>query len=58
MSRHIIILCLQHLNPNRYTGPESAARELSKQFSAEERSTAKILDVAAGTGRLGAEVTY
>ena len=53
---HVFSLNLQHLNPNRYTGPESAARALAKNFSTNERSAARILDVAAGTGRLGAEV--
>ena len=50
------LLNLQDANPNRYTGPECAARTLAKHFSTNERSAARILDVAAGTGRLGAEV--
>ncbi|XP_045215009.2 methyltransferase-like protein 27 [Mercenaria mercenaria] len=45
-----------HLGPNRYTGPECAARAIAKNFAENEKSTARILDVAAGTGRLGAEL--
>lgn len=45
-----------HLNPDRYTGPECAARALASNFSTEERPRVRILDVAAGTGRLGAEL--
>ncbi|KAL4241016.1 Methyltransferase domain [Mactra antiquata] len=45
-----------HLNPERYSGPENAARYLSTYYSNDEREKARILDVAAGTGRLGAEL--
>ncbi|XP_053393607.1 uncharacterized protein LOC123563018 [Mercenaria mercenaria] len=46
----------KHLSPDRYTGPECAARALAKNIPAKDRSTARILDVAAGTGLLGAEL--
>jgi len=45
-----------HLNPDRYSGPEQAARHLSIYYNDTEKPTARILDVAAGTGRLGAEL--
>lgn len=45
-----------HLNPDRYTGPEVAAQALASNFAAESRRNARILDIAAGTGRLGAEL--
>ncbi|WAQ95579.1 MET27-like protein [Mya arenaria] len=45
-----------HLNENRYCGPESCARSLATYYPDNERAHARILDVAAGTGRLGAEL--
>lgn len=44
------------MNPERYTGPEVAAQALATNFDIISRTSARILDVAAGTGRLGAEL--
>ena len=56
---HIITACyFQHLNTNRYTGPEACAKAASRYFPEDNRSCARVLDVAAGTGRLGAEVQF
>ena len=52
----MIVFLFQHLGPGRYNGPEIAAQALATNFDAESRERVRILDVAAGTGRLGAEV--
>lgn len=44
---------LQDLQNGCYNGPEIAAEEMSKYYPVEERPFLKILDVAAGTGRVG-----
>ncbi|KAL5007564.1 hypothetical protein ScPMuIL_016370 [Solemya velum] len=45
------------LSPERYHGPEYAADVVSNHFI-KNRESAKILDVAAGTGRLGEELFH
>ena len=52
----MMVFLFQHLGPGRYNGPEIAAQALATNFDAESRERVRILDVAAGTGRLGAEV--
>ncbi|ODM99001.1 Williams-Beuren syndrome chromosomal region 27 protein [Orchesella cincta] len=45
------------LCPGRYNGPEIAARAMSSFYKDDDiRPTLKILDVAAGTGRVGVEL--
>ncbi|CAG7721033.1 unnamed protein product [Allacma fusca] len=44
------------LCPGRYNGPEIAGDALADHFPADQRSSVKILDVAAGTGRVGHEL--
>ena len=51
-----MVFLFQHLGPGRYNGPEIAAQALATNFDAKSRERVRILDVAAGTGRLGAEV--
>ena len=53
-----LFLLKQHLNQDRYKGPEIAAQAIASNFDSEFRKSARILDVAAGTGRLGAEVRH
>ena len=48
------ILCVQHLNSARYRGPCYAASVVNRYCSSKD---IYILDVAAGTGLVGAEVT-
>ncbi|XP_076039173.1 methyltransferase-like protein 27 [Oratosquilla oratoria] len=43
------------LCPGRYNGPQIAAAALAKIFSEDTRGTVNVLDVAAGTGRVGIE---
>lgn len=45
-----------HLNPDRYKGPEITAQALATNYDNDSRKSVRILDVAAGTGRLGAEL--
>jgi hypothetical protein len=40
----------------KYTGPNIAADSLAAYYGPEERKEVKILDVAAGTGRVGHEL--
>ena len=44
------------LCPGRYNGPEISARVLAEVYPPEVRNTVRILDVAAGTGRVGIEL--
>jgi len=46
----------EDLCPGRYNGPEMAAEALAKLYDTTERETIRILDVAAGTGRVGHEL--
>jgi len=43
----------QDLCPGRYNGPEIATEFMSKYYSEDMRASVKIIDVAAGTGRVG-----
>jgi hypothetical protein len=47
---------LQDLCPGRYNGPEIAARFMAQHYPESSRGSVKILDVAAGTGRVGFEL--
>jgi len=47
----------QDLCPGRYNGPEMAAEALAKLYEPARRETIRILDVAAGTGRVGHELS-
>ncbi len=50
-------LCyFQDLCPGRYNGPNIAAESLAAYYAPEKREGVKILDVAAGTGRVGHEL--
>jgi len=44
------------LCPGRYNGPEIAAAAMAAHYSAELRPSVHVLDVAAGTGRVGEEL--
>jgi SAM-dependent methyltransferase len=44
------------LCPGRYNGPSIAAESLAGYYAPERRATVKLLDVAAGTGRVGHEL--
>jgi len=46
----------QDLCPGRYNGPEIAAQALAEYYPSEVRPLLKVLDVAAGTGRVGHEL--
>ena len=46
----------QDLNADIYHGPVIAAECLVNYFDEEKRPTAKIIDIAAGTGHVGVEV--
>ncbi|XP_064109295.1 methyltransferase-like protein 27 [Macrobrachium nipponense] len=41
------------LSPERYRGPEIAADEVAARISEDKRRAVKVIDVAAGTGRVG-----
>ncbi|XP_064109367.1 uncharacterized methyltransferase Sca_1399-like [Macrobrachium nipponense] len=41
------------LSPERYRGPEIAANEVAARISKDKRDDIRIIDVAAGTGRVG-----
>ncbi|XP_068202558.1 methyltransferase-like protein 27 [Palaemon carinicauda] len=41
------------LNPGRYRGPDLAADELAARIPKDKRGEVKVIDVAAGTGRVG-----
>jgi len=43
----------QDLCPGRYNGPEIAADAMASQYPESERAKLHILDIAAGTGRVG-----
>jgi len=45
-----------HLSQDRYSGPEACAHAIADHFTETERLNAHVLDVAAGTGRLGGEL--
>jgi len=45
------------LSPDRYNGPSMAAEACARCFGEKEREHATVLDVAAGTGRVGIEVS-
>jgi len=44
------------LCPGRYNGPEIAGDAMAEHYATDLRSSVKILDVAAGTGRVGYEL--
>lgn len=46
----------EDLNPTRYRGPVIATQALAEYFEKSERSSIRILDVAAGSGLLGQEL--
>jgi len=45
------------LCPGRYNGPEIVAKEMTEFYAKSKRAAIKILDVAAGTGRVGQELS-
>jgi len=47
----------QDLCPGRYNGPEIAAKFMGKHYPVEVRKDVLVLDVAAGTGRVGHELS-
>lgn len=51
-------LSLQDLNSSRYRGPAIAAKAVADFFPPSQRPDARILDVAAGSGFVGEEVTF
>jgi len=44
------------LSPDRYKGPEIAASFLAQYYPEDKRETVSIIDIAAGTGRVGEEL--
>jgi len=45
------------LCPGRYNGPQMAGDALGKVYEESQRATVRVLDVAAGTGRVGSELS-
>lgn len=50
-------LSLQDLNSSRYRGPAIAAKAVADFFPPSQRPNTRIIDVAAGSGFVGEEVT-
>jgi len=44
------------ITPNNYSGPEKTAEYMATHYTDEEKATIRILDVAAGTGKLGVQL--
>lgn len=56
-SRSFPFWAWQDLCPGRYNGPQIAANAMSLYYTSEsDRATIRVLDVAAGTGRVGYEL--
>lgn len=53
----VCVSCGQYLTAFDYNGPRTTAATLADLYPPETREAVKILDVAAGTGLVGEEVT-